>query len=295
MIYKYLFTITRMKKIRVNFLILAFLTLMFDMKAQKEESLQILKTSAQKCLQLKGMKFRLIMQERVNKKMILSDAFVKVNFFPIQVYLKQTKPKAGLEILYKEGARNNNMLIFTNGFPWVNVTYSPYAHTVHKESHHNIKRSGLYFIGKIMDRFLKKESSTIQITKLADEIYDGKSCFKMSIEETAYSKSQHIVQKGETIHSIADKYFLSTHAILENNLAVIDDYDETLHEGEKLSIPNSYGKKIILFIDKKNYLPIKIVVEDEKGLYEVYDYLNVEINPVFKENEFEETFTGYGF
>lgn len=284
-----------MKKTHLITLILSLTLFSLNVYGQNEDALRILKTSAQRCLQLKGMKFRLVMQERVHKKMILSDAFVKVNFSPIQVYLKQSKPKEGLEILYKEGARNNHMLIYTNGFPWVNVTYSPYAHMVHKESHHNIKRSGLYFIGKIMDRFLKKDHSTIKITQQADEMYDGKSCYKMVLEETSFSKSQHIVTKGETIHSIADKYLLSTHMILENNLSVIDDYDETLSVGEKLIIPNSYGKKITLHIDKKSYLPLKLVIDDDKGLYEVYEYYNVEINPIFKENEFEENYEGYGF
>lgn len=263
--------------------------------SQNETPLSILKASADRCMQIKSMKFTLKMQERVKGKIIYSETYNKVSYAPHKVYLKQYKPRVGMEILYCEGERNNCMLIYTNGFPWVNLTYSPYAHMVHKESHHNITRSGLRYIGKMMGSFLNTNTKDYNINMLAEEVVDGKLCYKMTIEHKDFRFIPHIIKKGESIHSIADQLLFSPNLILENNLSVVDDYDEALVEGQKIMIPNAYGKKIVMWIDKKSLLPIKFQIDDHKGFYEIYEYQNIQLNPVFKEGEFTEDYEEYEF
>lgn len=276
-------------------LLVTGLLLSNNLCTQNKNPEELLKISSEKCLQIKGMTCRLKMQERFGKKIIYSDAELKVSYNPSKIYFKQYKPRAGMEILYAEGERKNNMLIYTNGFPWVNVSYSPYANMVHKESHHNVTRSGLKFIGKIMANFLSKKTSDTQINLMTDEIIDGKSCFRVLLEEKDFGLASYTVKKGETIHSIADKHLIATHAILENNPSIFDDFDDVPKEGQKIMLPKAYGKKIILWIEKKSYLPLKLSIEDDKGIYEVYEYLQLKINPTFKVNEFNENFEEYNF
>lgn len=272
-------------------LVLGFLPLF----SQTENPVNLLKLSSEKCMQLKSMKCTMRMQERVRGKIIYSDLAMKLNCVPYRLYIKQSKPREGLEILYCEGERDNCMLIYTNGFPWVNLTYSPYSNMVHKEAHHNVTHSGLDYIGKIIAGFVKRPTIEQSVRQAPDEMVDGKACFHVTVDDKDYKFLSYTVKKGETIHSIADKFLVAPNSILEKNLKVIDDYDEALYEGEKLLIPSGYGKKVNIWIDKKTYLPLKLVIEDDLGLYEVYEYINLQINPVFQEDEFKEDFDGYGF
>ncbi|MCC6516216.1 MAG: DUF1571 domain-containing protein, partial [Chitinophagales bacterium] len=47
--------------------------------------------------------------------------------------------------------------------------------------------------------------------------------------------------------------------------------------GQKLKIPSSYAKKTTLYIDKSNLLPIYHKMEDEKGIYEIYEFKDLKL------------------
>ncbi|MCE9540141.1 MAG: DUF1571 domain-containing protein, partial [Bacteroidetes bacterium] len=55
------------------------------------------------------------------------------------------------------------------------------------------------------------------------------------------------------------------------------------------------ASKVILFIDKKTFMPINIKIYDEEGLYEAYEFYNVIINKPFDQDEFSKNFKGYKF
>ncbi len=261
-----------------------------------EQAKKILEDSIKKCFEVKTMKYNLKIQERVYGKTKTSESTTKLMYYPsYKTYMKQLKPKVGLEVLYCEGERGNLALINTNGFPWVNVTFSPFSNTMHKESHHNLTRSGVRFIGKIMDKFTENINPDDVIAKEEDEVVNGRNCHKITFMKKDFQYLVYTVKKNETIFSISDKFLISPYIIIENNLSVIDDYEEALYEGEKLLIPSAYAKKIKIWIDKSTLLPLKLYIEDDKGFYESYEYSNMQINVVFKENEFNENYPDYNF
>ena len=51
----------------------------------------------------------------------------------------------------------------------------------------------------------------------------------------------------------------------------------------------------MLFIDEKLFLPVSISLFDDVGLFESYDYLNIEINKPFAADEFKKDNKNYGF
>ena len=52
---------------------------------------------------------------------------------------------------------------------------------------------------------------------------------------------------------------------------------------------------MILYIDKKTFIPIKVMVYDELGLFEEYEFYNLKINTAFENDEFTKGFKEYGF
>ena len=60
-------------------------------------------------------------------------------------------------------------------------------------------------------------------------------------------------------------------------------------------MPNVYAPKITIFVDPDLHLPIVQVIEDEKGMFEKYEYSELKINPRFNTMEFNEDNEEYGF
>ena len=54
-------------------------------------------------------------------------------------------------------------------------------------------------------------------------------------------------------------------------------------------------EKLILYIDKATYLPRIIKVYDDKGLFESYEYHNLQLNPHIADEEFTKEYKGYKF
>jgi outer membrane lipoprotein-sorting protein len=65
--------------------------------------------------------------------------------------------------------------------------------------------------------------------------------------------------------------------------------------GKTLKVPTSYAKRTVLYIDEQINFPIYQEMSDEKGVFEKYEYSNLNVNPVFKADEFSETFSEYKF
>jgi outer membrane lipoprotein-sorting protein len=70
---------------------------------------------------------------------------------------------------------------------------------------------------------------------------------------------------------------------------------ESVKPGQKIKVPTSYAKKVVLYIDKLNNLPIYQQLFDEKGLFAEYKYTNLIVNPKLADNEFTKNYTGYKF
>ena len=81
--------------------------------------------------------------------------------------------------------------------------------------------------------------------------------------------------------------------ILELNPNVDDYYD--IDKGDVIIRPNDYGKTITLLIDIEREIPLKLIVHDDKGLYEQYEFLDLTLNPEINREEFSDKYDDYGF
>ena len=51
----------------------------------------------------------------------------------------------------------------------------------------------------------------------------------------------------------------------------------------------------VIYIDKQTNLPLITRVYDDKGLFESYEYINLQLNPVIKDEEFSRKYKEYHF
>ncbi|UII31133.1 DUF1571 domain-containing protein [Fulvivirga ulvae] len=230
--------------------------------------------------------------ERIEGKMTSQTSFVKLQRNPFKVYTRQEYPNDGLEVLFKEG--DHSALINPNGFPWLNLKLDPHGSRMRKEQHHTIHDAGYDQVVAILEHLFNKYQSQIHsLTSLESTTWKNKNCWQVEFKNPNFKYSNYTVGRNETISSIADKYMLSSHMILEANKSIEDYYD--VSEGQVITIPNDYSPKMLLVIDKQIMVPLVMKVYDDKGLYEHYEFSDIKINPVIKDSEFSEDYPEYGF
>jgi len=227
--------------------------------------------------------------------MIVQQSSVKLSIDPFKVYLKQSYPKDGIEVLYVNGTNNNNALVNPNGFPWFSINLDPYGNTMRDNQHHTLMNSGYDHVVSILEHLYIKYNVQIEsMTKMeGSTLWDNHPCWIISLTNPYFKYYNYTAAKGETVLTIANKNKLSEHMIMEKN-PCIKSYTEVL-TGKTVVIPNDYSSKMILYIDKVRMIPLLMKIYDNEGLYEQYEYTNVVINPVIKPEEFESDYEDYHF
>ena len=82
--------------------------------------------------------------------------------------------------------------------------------------------------------------------------------------------------------------------IVEKNTK-LKDYFDILKKGQVLKVPSAYAKHVTLYIDQLYFLPISVKINDDKGLFEQYDYFFMQVNPKIDDAEFTKDYKGYKF
>ena len=231
-----------------------------------------------------------------NKDMNEEEIFTKVNVHPIKVYLKIISgANKGTEILFVDGENNNKALVNPGKF-LPDIHLSPSGSMMVKNEHHTIVTSGFMLVDAIMKASVKKMDAHGKFDSNfryeGDVTWNGRSCFKIVIDDDSWTYTTYVAQKGETMSTIALKRLIPEYSLME--LDGIKSFDEDLG-GKTLKLPNGYAKKTVLYIDKANYYPVCQEMSDEKGVFERYEYKNLIVNPAFKPDEFTRDFSEYKF
>lgn len=233
--------------------------------------------------------------ERIDGKMIEQRSLIKLNRDPFQVYVKQLYPKEGIEVLYKKGANNNMVLVNPNGFPWFNLSLDPLGKTIRRNQHHTIMEAGFDHVINILQFLFNKYENKIEsmITMVEEKEWQGRPCWKIKLENPNFTFIPYTVNEGENLDSIAKKFMISQYMIMEKNKDV-DDFND-VYPGQEILIPNDYSPEMVLYIDAEHKVPMLMKIYDDKGLYEYYEYMNLNLNPPIHPEEFTPKYAGYGF
>lgn len=256
---------------------------------------QILEKMFDKIETINTLTYQLEKKERIKNKVIEEALFIKLSIKPFKIYSKMDYPKEGLEVLYDAKWEKQKAIINTNSFPWVNIRFSPSGKTMRKNQHHTILDSGYKkIISSIQYQYQDFLIKGLEMTeKKGEAVVDNKKCWILEFDNPDFKFENYRVGENEDLLKIAQKFKLSDYMILENNKDV-KNYED-VEAGQQIKIPSSYSKKMILYIDQSELIPLKVEVYDSKGLYEQFEFKNVQLNVVFKANEFSEDFEDYDF
>lgn len=247
---------------------------------------------------VKTLKYRLVKRERIKGVMKEGEIQVKYQRSPFKVYIYIYSPKPGVEILYNQGENGNKASINPNNF-LLNVldpNLDPMGKTLRKDEHHTILETGFEFTRLLLTALKKRadeEKRFDELCKYEGEVtWANRACYKMLLTYPNFAWEEYTVKKGETLIEIARSKNLNEYMILEKNK--LSWYDK-VSEGQTILIPNIFAKKVILYVDKLLKLPIYQEVHDDMGLFEVYEYHGVIVNPAIPAEEFTKKYKDYKF
>lgn len=254
---------------------------------------EVLEKSFKAIHDVKSLKYHLKIIERGKKGFNYYESAVKFNKNPRQIYLYIK----GIEVLFLEGKNNNKALVNPGGFPYITLNLDPMGDLMRQDQHHTLNEMGYDYFSTVIQHTLKKVDRSHfddYFKLLGEEKINNRQCYKIIINNKDFAYKDYTVQAGESITSIARKFFVSEYMILEKN-PKFKDYFDPLKKGQVIKVPNSYCRSVLLYIDKFYFVPVSVKVIDDKGLFEEYNYHFLQVNPKFEEGEFTRTYKDYKF
>ncbi len=254
---------------------------------------EILEKSFKEIREVKSLKYHLKIIERGKKGFNYYESAVKFNKNPRQIYLYIK----GIEVLYLEGKNNNKALVNPGGFPYITLNLDPMGDLMRQDQHHTLNEMGYDYFSSVIQQTLKKvdrDHFDEYFKLLGEEKVNNRFCYKILVNNKDFAYTDYTVQPGESITSIARKFYVSVYMILERN-PKFKDYFDPLKKGQIIKVPNSYCRSVVLYIDKFYFVPISVRVIDDKGLFEEYNYHFLQVNPKFEDGEFTRTYKDYKF
>ncbi len=252
---------------------------------------EILKNIFASVANVKTMRYNLQCNERIKGKMHHTESHVKLQINPRKIYLSLKGP----EVLWIQGENNGDAFVNPAAFPYINLNLDPFGLLMRKDQHHTIHEMGIHYLVDIMRDGLVKAGNNIDrhFVIQGEEEYDGHHCYRLSIAFPDFSWESYTVKKGETVTSISRRLHISEYMVLEKN-PNLSWYDD-IKAGQIIQVPNVYAKLTMLLIDKESFLPLSNKVYDDKGLYETYEYVNLQINTPILSEEFTKDYKDYHF
>jgi len=237
--------------------------------------------------------------ERCNGNMVESELKFKVQYEPHKVYLYNMLPSSneGVEVLYIASKSKEEALVNPNGFPYVNMNLDVGGDQLRKpgSGHHQLTILGFRFFGGLIGHYRNVYSGDFDshIKYHGKVMAAGKTCHKIELYDANFGFVNYTVKANENVLDIAKKLHVSEVMIVEKNSSI--DWFDDVKEGDVITVPTSYAKKVFLFVDVNNNLPIELKAYDDIGLYEHYKHTNLVVNPTFNDDTFSSSNSNYGF
>lgn len=241
---------------------------------------------------IKGLKYHLKITERGKKGFNYYESAVKFQKKPRKIYLYIK----GIEVLWTEGTNKGKALVKPNSFPYFNLNLDPLGDLMRQDQHHTLNEMGYDYFGSIIGYSVKKIGDKFDdiFSLVGEEKINGRMCYKVLITNNDFSYTDYKIGENESITSIARKLHICEYMILEKNKK-FKDYFDILKPGEIIKVPTWYCKKVEMYIDKFYFLPLNMKIEDDKGLFEEYNYMYLQVNPKFEDVEFTKDYKDYKF
>ena len=230
-------------------------------------------------------------QERIDGSIHQARSIMKIGYRPLRIYIKNQK---GVEVMWLAGQNNGNAYVNPAAFPYVTLNLDPNAKLMRSNQHHTVLQAGFGTISDLLKTTgLRQDLSFSRSFKyVGDSTVMGKPNYVLRSDYPQFRYVSYKTGRNETIGSVAERFGCGEYRIItRNNLSIGDK----IPEGTVLQVPNAYGRRTIVCIDPKTYLPTVVQVNDDKGLFEKFDFADVIPNQPIPAEEFSKTFKGYKF
>lgn len=255
--------------------------ILFMANAYAQSAVDIMQKSLTAMGNAKTMTYHFYAQERMHDgKYGKSDVEFKVIAAPFKVYANAHLPQAA-QLRY-EPAKSAKVDVKKG----LKLSLSPTSGLLMKGVHNPVTRAGFATIKKILETSMaqRKGENYADFVKLIGTVnYDSKECWKVELTDPDYKIENYTVAPGETnVWQIGKKLAISEYKIKELN-----DIDDDVKPGQVIKITSAYAKKSTFYIDKATSLPIYHKMEDEKGIYEIYEFKDLKLGVDLKDADFD--------
>ena len=241
---------------------------------------------------IKSLRQDILAIERVENAMLINRSKIKLQTNPRKVYF--INPSKKLEILFNAEMQTDKALVKPHIFPYVSMQLDPRGNIMRKNQHYTIMELGYEFIGRSIALTISKDKEGLTNFTYKGKVQkNGYSCHLIEYENKHYAYVDYKVGERETATSIALKLCVNDYLLRCNN-DLLNDFGY-LKKGRILKVPNLYCQKAVLFIDDHLALPVALSLYDDKGLFESYEYTNVQVNVPISAVEFLKTYKDYNF
>lgn len=255
--------------------------ILFMANAHAQSAVDIMQKSLAAMGSAKTMTYHFYAQERMHDgKYSKSEVEFKVIAAPFKVYANAKLPQTA-QLRY-EPAKSAKVDVKKG----LKLSLEPTSGLLMKGVHNPVSRAGFGTVKKILETSMaaRKGEDYADFVKLIGTVtYDEKPCWKVELTDPDYKITTYTVAAGETsVWQIGKKLAISEYKIKELN-----NIGDEVKPGQVIKIPSAYAKKSTFYIDKATYLPIYHKMEDEKGIYEIYEFKGLKLGMNLINTDFE--------
>ncbi|SDX45749.1 DUF1571 domain-containing protein [Hymenobacter psychrophilus] len=238
---------------------------------------------------LKTLRCNVRAQERIAGKYQQARTAMKMSFKPYKVYLRNDQ---GIEVLYVTGQNGGDAWVYPNSFPYVTLSLDPQGSIMRKSQHHSALEAGYGTITELLDSSGERVTPGFEKTfrYTGDTTVLGRPAHVLRSSYPQFRYVSYKPTKAETTKTIASKFGCGEYRIMERNGL---SPGATVAAGKTIQVPNAYGSRITICIDQKLYLPLVVQVNDDKGLFEKFEFADVVANQPIPAPEFAKGYKGY--
>ncbi|MBD2766736.1 DUF1571 domain-containing protein [Hymenobacter sp. BT664] len=238
---------------------------------------------------LKTLRCTVKAQERVGNKINQARSIMKLTYNPLRIYIKNQK---GVEVLWLAGQNGGDAWVYPASFPYITLSLAPNGKLMRSNQHHTVLQAGFGTISDLLrSTGLRQDNAYSRSFRYTgDTTLQGRTSHVLRSDFPQFRYVSYKAGKNETIASVAERFGCGEFRIFERNGLSVG---ETIPEGKVLQVPNAYGRYTVVCIDPKTYLPMLVQVNDDKGLFEKFEFFDVVPNQPIPLAEFTKDYKDY--
>jgi hypothetical protein len=238
---------------------------------------------------LKTLRCTVKAQERVGGKINQARSIMKLTYNPLRIYIRNQK---GVEVLWVAGQNDGDAWVYPASFPYVTLSLAPQGKLMRSNQHHTVLQAGFGTIADLLRTTgLRQDNAYSRSFRYTgDTTLQGRTSHVLRSDFPQFRYVSYKAGKNETITSVAERFGCGEFRVFERNGLSVG---ETIPEGKVLQVPNAYGRRTVVCVDPKTYLPTLVQVDDDKGLFERFEFFDVAPNQPIPLAEFSKDYKDY--